>query len=669
MPKQQEQKKQIAPFYIRANFDPSTIDDKNRTVEVVFVTETPVRRMGWDGWFMEILSTDKDHVRMERLNAGAPLLDNHDRYSGVRSGAQLGVIEKAWLTGKEGRATLRYSKRAGVEDVWNDVKDGILKGISVGYRVYEYLITEKEGSLPEYRAVDWEGFEISHAPVPADYKSSVRSDGQEEQLNDVLIRSASGLDDKPQIQTRKMDENENKPGADNKPAAGANAAADTTRAAENVNAENIRKEAVTAERKRSADILSATRAAKLEDSFAEKLISDGTSIDAARALIIEEFAKKDTAKGATGAQAAVRAGADETDKRRSGMMEALDFRANFSKEGAEKVRTSEYRGMDLLRLAAECIEVAGGKTRGLSNSEVAKLALNLSDRSAGMHSTSDFPIILGNTVNRRLLAEYALAPRTFTGWTRRETATDFKDMTRARLGEFDSLDEVKEGSEYKAGTLGEGKETYKVLKYGKKIAITWETLVNDDLSAFNRLPKKIADTASRKQSDIIYGILSANAALSDAVALFHATHGNLGTAGAIAIASLAEARMLMRKQKGLNAKDFLNLTPSFLVVGPNYESLALQYTSSEYLPNTQSQVNPYKNLSVVVEPRITGNEWYIMANPNSVDTIEYAFLEGEGELYTESRQGFDVDGVEIKARMVFGAKAIDYRGMVKNAGA
>ena len=71
----------------------------------------------------------------------------------------------------------------------------------------------------------------------------------------------------------------------------------------------------------------------------------------------------------------------------------------------------------------------------------------------------------------------------------------------------------------------------------------------------------------------------------------------------------------------------------------------------------------------MVDGRITGNSWHLAATPTLVDTIEYAYLEGEEGLFTETRQGFEVDGLQIKARHVFAAKAIDWRGLYKNAGA
>jgi len=77
-------------------------------------------------------------------------------------------------------------------------------------------------------------------------------------------------------------------------------------------------------------------------------------------------------------------------------------------------------------------------------------------------------------------------------------------------------------------------------------------------------------------------------------------------------------------------------------------------------------------LQVIGEPRLipaSGNDpWFLAADPARVDTIEYAYLDGQEGVYTETRTGFEVDGIEIKARHDFTAKAIDWRGLFKNAG-
>ena len=79
-----------------------------------------------------------------------------------------------------------------------------------------------------------------------------------------------------------------------------------------------------------------------------------------------------------------------------------------------------------------------------------------------------------------------------------------------------------------------------------------------------------------------------------------------------------------------------------------------------------------RSLSVIAEPRldsVSATGWFLAANPSQIDTIEYAYLEGQQGAYIETRNGFDVDGVEIKCRLDFGAKAIDWRGLYKNPGA
>jgi hypothetical protein len=179
--------------------------------------------------------------------------------------------------------------------------------------------------------------------------------------------------------------------------------------------------------------------------------------------------------------------------------------------------------------------------------------------------------------------------------------------------------------------------------------------------------------AAETEASLFWAVITGNPVMGDNVALFHATHKNLGTPGAIAIASLNEGRAAMRKQKGLANKpadaEPLNLTPSIIVVSPDKETEVQQFLSTTIYPQANSGVNPFAgSLEPIVEARLSGNGWYLFADPATIDTIEYAYLEGEEGLYTESRIGFDVDGVEIKGRLDFAAKAIDYRGMFYNAG-
>jgi hypothetical protein len=160
--------------------------------------------------------------------------------------------------------------------------------------------------------------------------------------------------------------------------------------------------------------------------------------------------------------------------------------------------------------------------------------------------------------------------------------------------------------------------------------------------------------------------------MRDGVALFHATHNNLaGSNSAINITSLGAGRAAIRKQKGLDAAMTLNLAPRFLIVGPDLETIAQQQTSAEYVPDVPGNVNPFKGtLTPVVDAQITSaTNWFLATDPNLGNTVEYSFLEGQEGVYTEQRVGFEVDGIEIKARLDFAAKALDWRGLYKNNGA
>ncbi len=91
---------------------------------------------------------------------------------------------------------------------------------------------------------------------------------------------------------------------------------------------------------------------------------------------------------------------------------------------------------------------------------------------------------------------------------------------------------VSESGEFKRGTLGESKESYKVKTYGRVVAITRQTLINDDLDAFTRIPAMYGNSIAQPESDVVWGIITANPAMADGNALFHTTHKNLaGTSG------------------------------------------------------------------------------------------------------------------------------------------
>jgi hypothetical protein len=161
-------KVQLPKRYNRANIDPSTVNDDEKSFQVVFATENPVFRQGWDENFNEILSCDPHDIRGERFSAGAaPLLDTHDNSTVTK---QMGRVDSWTAANGECRAKVLFSTQDAFTGIWQDIKAGIIRSISVGYNVWVYvreIVTD--GQTPNYRATDWEPMEISLASIPADY--------------------------------------------------------------------------------------------------------------------------------------------------------------------------------------------------------------------------------------------------------------------------------------------------------------------------------------------------------------------------------------------------------------------------------------------------------------------------------------------------------------------
>jgi len=648
---------------LRAAVREGSVDVEQRTVELTWTTGSKGRRWSWDiGSYMEELEVSAKALRLDRLNNGAPFLNAHSSYE---LSDVIGVVEKAWLEGEEGRALVRFSQREDVEGIFRDVQDGILRNISVGYAVHRYEVVEEEDDkLPTYRAVDWEPLELSLVPIGFDDGAKIRSaqtaaDYQGQRFNTIFeVREAQQPLDQPAAVANTTEENP--------------MTEEEKRAAE----ELIRREAADAERKRSLTIRQMAKKVGLGEDVAEDLVARGVSIADASIALIDKAAEKQgkDQPDTRNSQATVVGGLDQSviTAKREAMQNALLNRCNPTIALIEGAR--EFRGMRLLDLARECVETVGGNARGMLPQEVARAALGCDRtamRAAGMQTTSDFPILLGGGVTRTLRDAYAQAPQTWRPLGQMTTVPDFRATTRAALGDISALEEVKEHGEYKYGKLEEEGAPIRVTKFGKIIAITWEAVINDDLGALTRIPRAYGLAAAETESNLVWNLIISNPNFTDGSAIFVAGHGNLAASGgAINTTTLGAARAAMRKQKS-KAGAFLNVEPRYLVVGPDKELEAFQFTSSQYVPAKNSDINDGRNTSlvVIVDGRITGNQWYLFTEAGLIDTFEYAYLEGEPGVFTETREGFEVDGMEIKARLVFGAAWIDYRGAYKNPGA
>lgn len=655
----------------------ASIEAETRTVEVVWTTGASVRRRRWTGFdtaidYEEILVVSRDAVDLSRLDAGAPVLDSHSQWT---TRAIVGVVERAWIDKGEGRAALRFPK-PGVDEAADRlfalVTDGIVRNISVGYRIDKVRVErpERVGEPERWFVERWTPHELSFVAVGADPGAQVRGDNVPAEALPTfpfeLIEPFSRT-----METAAMDEpvqtRETAPAAPPAPAANERA----TPAPPNppiaaADLDQVRTE----ERERVAAIFGLADRFKLDRGFADDLVTRGVAIEEARRLILDKLAARDERGAGHTAVSFPAGGLDATVTRREALVEAILHRlAPVAFTMTDRAR--DYRGMSLVDVARDSLAVAGQATRGMTGNEIVYAAT----RAAGLHSSSDFPLILAAVAGKRLRQAYQVTPRTFTRWTRGTTAPDFKPMYPTQIGNFPPLKPVMEGAEFTYGTIAEGRETYKLATYGRIVALTRQAIVNDDLRAFDRALNTAGQKAAELESALVYNELLANGVLADGVALFHATHGNLGTAAGVTEPALSEAWELMALQKDIGGADaeYISVIPRFILVPPGARSIEARKMIAAVTPAKAADVNAFANsLEPIEEPRLYKpggpQPWWLCADPNAIDTIEYAHLEGQTEPFMDQRVGFEVDGVEFKIRHDFAAKALDFRGLFFNPG-
>ncbi len=623
------------PLNLRAAFTPTTYNEKDRTVDIVWTTGSQVKRYDYerDNYYLEQLEVSNDAIDFERLNSGAPVLSNHDAYS---LNSVIGVVERAWIENGEGKAKIRFSERAEVKPIINDVRDGILRNISVGYRVDQYQITESTSEeLPIYTAKRWTPMEISLVTIPADSGAQVRSE-------------KADLQPPTEEKTEMAKETEQR------------AEVETT--APVIDAEQVRSEAIKAERQRVADITQAATQGKMDAKFTQRMINEGKSADEVRSLVLEELAKRDEATPTQSAH--IEMVSDNKDKFIEQGVQALRAKAGLEKmDGA-----NEFRGMRLTEFAKACLDRAGVSHRSMSELELVKRAFTT--------STSDFPILLENAMHKTLQNAYATAPDTWSRFCSTGSVTDFRAHNRYRTGSFGNLDALGELAEYQNKSIPDGeKESITASTKGNIINISRQTIINDDLGAFVGLANMLGRAARRTVEADVYALLASNPTMSDGIALFHASHGNLAGSGAApSISTVEAARIAIAIQTDISGNDYLDLRPSIFVGGMATGSTAREVNATEYNDESnknQRKPNVVRGLfrDIVDTPRITGNEWYLFVDSMDAPVVEVAFLNGEQAPFLDSMEGFNVDGLQWKVRLDYGVAAVDWRGAYKNPGA
>ena len=673
----------------RVGFEIVSSDDDNREVEIIFTTGQGGTRYDWnsDSYYIEELDITAESIRTARLDKGLSVIDSHQPYS---IDNVFGITEGYTIENGELRGKVRFATDPQSDIIYQKVKDKILRHVSLGYTVHEYTVATQASpeNLQVLRATDWTPTELSFVAVSFEDNNGVRS-----LSNDELQKRGSTANNLAKIiGARQMNKEQLARLALLKSMATRTAEEDAefgsllvlqSREAGEAQKPELKTEQRTAVTEplqvtvadtgatRQADLAVMLRTvdnAGLTVEFATRHFSEGTTVADFNSAVIAELGRESSRETVEPVLKSDQR-SDEKANVRQGVLDAISSRAGIAVKDSKHGR--DYAGMTLFETAREFLRSNGENVMGMSRQKLASRAF---------HSTSDFPLLLANVMNKNLLGGYSEIEQTFRDLGFKTTVSDFREKHTIRLGDAPDLKPLNENGEYQNGTFSESGEKYSISTFARKIGFTREMLINDDMNGLTKVPQMFGQAGSRLESDIVWGLLlgydfingKAKATkLSDGKDLFHADHKNIisGAGSAMSQGALSDLRKLGRKMKTLDGK-MMNVTYQNLVIGEDIETETEKLLLGTILAHTTGDTNPFTNkLNFRVEPRLTMvDPVAFYAFSKAMETFEYATLQGEEDMYTELVTSTDSDGLTLKVRKDFGAGIVDFRGMAKSAG-
>lgn len=636
---------------------PESARDDDRSVEFVLSTEQPVVMRTWEhGDINETLIASGVQIPDNRQ---VPLLDTHNRYS-VED--VLGSVREIRVEGKQvvGRAFFAKSQRA--FDSFVKVRDGHVTDISVGYRNEDAtLIPEgqratvagREFEGPALVVTRWSLKEASLAPIGADSQAKARAEDQPAtpaaRAVEQIQQEATPMPNETPIQSPPVP-----PVIDERQLKDAVAKAQSEAKA------------------RTMEIVEACRLANSPD--AEKFLAGDLTPDQVRKELLAQMSQKLTP---IKVESRVEMGQTARDKFRAAAADALAARAIGRRPDQKPVDGADQLSrMGMFGVAQMCLRQGGINPDTMGREEVLQSALGRrSSSSVPSLNTGDFIYILADVAHKSMMLGWTYAQTTYQFWCRIGDLMDFKATRRVSLSDAPNLLETPEGGEVQQGVMTNTGESITLVTYARKLCLTRQALINDDLGAFNTIFRAFGARAANLVNALPYAVLEANAALADTGTLFNTDavtvaggHCNNDTAAAISSTTLAAGIAKMFAQAAPQGCK-LNLMPKFLLTGAAYMTQAQISCGSLALSDAtynSGVLNPFNVLTPIADANVPGNDWFLIADPSVADTVEVAFLDGKRTPTITQEETSPILGMDFTAYIDATAKALDFRGLYKN---
>ena len=651
-------------------FVPKSLDSAERTIDVVWSTGAQVRRSHQDyGQFYEELSLDPKHVRLDRLQNGAPVLNNHND---AKLFDQIGVVTRASVENGQGTATIKFSDREDVAPIFKDVSEGIFRNISVGYKIYKAEEIEQENDHPILRSLDTEFFEISLVPINADAGAQVRQDTDRHSL-EIVTRKETAMPNKPNPSINEPKSSKKAPPIESNSPPNGKRGSDKTIS-----------DVLTNERQRIRMIEDRCQTHSMSAEFTRKLIDDGLSESESNKLILDELTKRslDNMIHNQRMPRIEAGGLDEIETRRESIKNGILFSVNPNLVPKDKLheKVHIYSRKSIPAIIGMELESRGEKISHLSADQLV---------SRSFHSTSDFPLIMGMASEAAIKQSYLnlVKQQTFRPLVRYDNAKNFLPMRKLQMGELPNLERVPEGAEVTFGSVSEHAEQWAIVKYAKGFQATYELMVNDQKNLIFSAMTMYGAAAANTESNIVWSIFKNNPMTYKIDKGLHSKpngrwfdkkHHNVSGPSALSHDSLEEAEYMMSVQKGHDGVEGheLNIMARYLIIPSRLKNTAKRLLYSQYNPTQVQDVNLYQNaFSVIAEARLNPEPgeksqypWYLACDPSVLPVIWMAYLNGIQEPRIMYQTDFDTLSVKVRADLDFGVTHGEWKAVHRNEG-
>lgn len=683
---------------LRLHGGPATLDEAARAVTFVAATERAVDVFDWDTWssIPEVLLMSGVHLPE---SGQVPMLDTHE-YGGVSS--VLGSFRDFTVQDAElvGRAV--FSRVGEAEAAFVRVKEGHLTDVSVGYRVNAFVRIEegqtatvqgREYSGPLRVVTDWNLFEVSLCPIGADSAAKARQFFKERNMSkyDESKRAArpgkradavcnflqaedslctltggpvctwltsEGKCGKPANEPRNPDPQDPATvgGTEDPTDGGRPDAPDAVPSSVPASGAEEGRAAALAERRRIAELETLCRAHNMPDETLRGFVDGGTSLDAARAVVLERL----QARGAAVSFNRLDMGARESDKVRAAARDSLLIRCGVNLErpvpGAR-----EMASMSMRELARDFLFRSGQSTTGDVKTLMGRAL-----------TTTDLPAALTETARKVLEDAFEKADHTWDIWAGTGSLSDFKQSHAVGVDFETTLRRLEEDGEYTYAYANERGEVVQLASYGRIYPISRQALINDDLEVFTDMAAVRGRAAANTINDLAYRALISNPVMSDGKNLFDAAHKNLFKGGGIPdVTKIGAVLTAMKMQKNASG-EYLRINPRFFLGPVALETGSEIFFSSQFI-GTQAQPNVTNlyagnRFTRAYDPLLDDADpsaWYLLGPKGT--SVKVYFLSGANAPRMEEKQGWTVDGVEFKVSIDAAAAPVSWLGVAKSS--